>query len=657
MNAFTRFKNPYRRKFSSMVALSMVIIILLSVANCELVHKHRQFRIPFKSYLAEDRNTRASSNPSATNKDTNIYFQKNENKRSFKNPSDTKTSHLVRFPTSSQTTSNNDNLVVTERSAKEHSVKIVQNYSNVFNATHPSVDSSKLEANNLIEYLNYLHQLPPEDAAVAQQPGIIQSKKKVNENETNNGGNHIFHFKKETSTESPIETLNKLREKVLLSTTLMPSGINFPERSTDASLVNEETLEHNTESPIETLNKLREKLSPLLTTKPPSFTKLNNIPSKDVLEVATLPILPDNTHLENGSYTDFSRNVSFMNEDSSNYLSKNKSSSNPSEKVHHKELVVEDNTRTSSFEPGLDSDSNNISTTEIPMHITLQSMLNNQSNMLPEEITTVKLLTLNNVSIPSHYNSPDTKSLDTRTSIGSMDIHNADDIKGMKITKEIDKYSIPLSKITSPSINEDGYNAYNNKSGSIANIDPPLISGSNEDSTTTNTANVVHNFESIEVGVVVGVAIGVFIVLICFGSVMLCFRCGKQKDKRRGKESTLVSANGDCGNVGCSGNTSGGFFFGGRRNVYATMEHTNGESGIGENQLGYTSIYPTSGYFRQPGPPIILPHELIMNYDDGTSDNIAPLSETHHNSIELSCNYTKPIDLNKRSKSDKVTEL
>ena len=92
--------------------------------------------------------------------------------------------------------------------------------------------------------------------------------------------------------------------------------------------------------------------------------------------------------------------------------------------------------------------------------------------------------------------------------------------------------------------------------------------------------------------------------------------------------------------------------------MYATMEHTNGESGVAENQLGYTSIYPTSGYFRKSGPPVLLPHELMMNYDDGRTDSITTLSSPdRHQNIELSYNYSKPIDLNKRSQSDKVTEL
>ena len=86
------------------------------------------------------------------------------------------------------------------------------------------------------------------------------------------------------------------------------------------------------------------------------------------------------------------------------------------------------------------------------------------------------------------------------------------------------------------------------------------------------------------------------------------------------------------------------------------MEQANGEPGSGENQLGYTSVYPTSGYFRQHGPPIMLTNELIMNYDDGHSENYSSVHGSQQ-SIELSCSYSNPIDLNKRSKSDKVTEL
>merc|ERR1719412_2391863 len=76
----------------------------------------------------------------------------------------------------------------------------------------------------------------------------------------------------------------------------------------------------------------------------------------------------------------------------------------------------------------------------------------------------------------------------------------------------------------------------------IGNLSQPDTKENGDREITSNTANVVHNFESIEVGVVVGVAIGVFIVLICFGSVMLCFRCGQRRDRR--KESNLVTNTG-----------------------------------------------------------------------------------------------------------------
>ena len=45
-----------------------------------------------------------------------------------------------------------------------------------------------------------------------------------------------------------------------------------------------------------------------------------------------------------------------------------------------------------------------------------------------------------------------------------------------------------------------------------------------------------------------------------------------------------------------------------------------------------------------------------MNYDDGNSENLSSIQGSQQ-SIELSCSYSNPIDLSKRSKSDKVTEL
>ena len=246
---------------------------------------------------------------------------------------------------------------------------------------------------------------------------------------------------------------------------------------------------------------------------------------------------------------------------------------------------------------------------------------------------------------------PDTKSLDTSLPGTNQNKIIEDEEVYVKI-EHVDNISRPVgpSEITFP--------VGNINSSNTSNVDTTMM---NEQDTAmgSNTAtNFMHNFESIEIGVVVGVAIGLFIVFLCCGSLMLCLQCGKRKNTTQGKESTMVNATGDCGNVGCSGSSSGSFFFGGRRNVYATMEHTNGESRVAENQLGYTSIYPKSGYFRKSGPPVLLPHELMMNYDDGRTDSITTLSSPdRHQNIELSYNYSKPIDLNKRSQSDKVTEL
>ena len=150
---------------------------------------------------------------------------------------------------------------------------------------------------------------------------------------------------------------------------------------------------------------------------------------------------------------------------------------------------------------------------------------------------------------------------------------------------------------------------------------PTADTGGGNLKASTNTG--LHNLESLEVGVIVGVVIGVCIVLLFAGSVMICFACRKSKALRQRDENgmavnTLV---GDCGNVGCAGSSNGGFFFG-RRHVYATMETgANGESGMADNPAGNLFggfAYRYSGsngeYFRKPGPPVILPHESVFDY-------------------------------------------
>merc|ERR1712218_703566 len=143
-------------------------------------------------------------------------FPTNEDLQDSKSSSDKHKSHLITFPTSTDNLQNSHIPSIAQRSPKQNSVKIVQNYSeiNVFNATNPRIDSNKLESSNLIEYLNYFHQLSPADAAAALQPKNTKS----NQNSMNDdkkskvSSKDSFRIENERSTESPIETLNKLRQ-------------------------------------------------------------------------------------------------------------------------------------------------------------------------------------------------------------------------------------------------------------------------------------------------------------------------------------------------------------------------------------------------------------------------------------------------------------
>ena len=277
------------------------------------------------------------------------------------------------------------------------------------------------------------------------------------------------------------------------------------------------------------------------------------------------------------------------------------------------------------------------------------------SSMQTTSHKSIKNSSEHNDPVSIQFHSPVTKSLETTSNINSMGIHKEENAKDDVLDTTKDVSMIPILQLNNLNLDSKFKLSETINTTRASNATEPAKKENDKGKANTNSANVVHNFESIEIGVAVGVAIGVFIVFICFGSVMLCLRCGQRRGRR--KESNLVTATGDCGNVGCSGNSSsGGFFFGGKRNVYNTMEHANGEPGSGENQLGYTSVYPTSGYFRKHGPPIMLTNELIMNYDDGNSENLSSIQGSQQ-SIELSCSYSNPIDLSKRSKSDKVTEL
>merc|ERR1711899_164445 len=174
---------------SSIILIILINVILLPLmVNGELSDKKRPFQTSFALQSAENRYVRASSNPLLNRKERPILFPRTKNKQNLEKLGDKSTSHVIKFPTSSkQSLQNIKKSVSNKRSSKQNAVRITQNYSvlNIFNATHPMMkDSSKLKDIELIEYLNYLHQLPPKDAAEAQQPQKINSHGNQENNET-----------------------------------------------------------------------------------------------------------------------------------------------------------------------------------------------------------------------------------------------------------------------------------------------------------------------------------------------------------------------------------------------------------------------------------------------------------------------------------------
>jgi len=669
-----------RRTTSSIILIMLINVILLPLmVNGELSDKKRPFQTSFELQSAENRYVRASSNPLLNRKERPVLFPRPKTKQNSQKLGDKSTSHVIKFPTSSkQSLQNIKKSVSNKRSSKQNAVKITQNYSvlNIFNATHPMMkDSSKLKDTELIEYLNYLHQLPPKDAAEAQQPQKINSHGNQENNETIQSQllDH-FNIKKDISTtESPIETLNKLRQKVFVKTTSKPlfnrlqgnpGGSNsarniapqprhkilvdtttkpsFDNNGTDLNQKHKSNILHHeepqpiTESPLEILDKIRQKLSPLLTTYAPESKPSTIVSTTDAVEVTTLSSFKKNNQ----------PNKLLQETSNNNVLSSDKDSL----------LNATTKEEISMLSQPIGNDANGHGSKEYAtLQVTTSGVDNNNTTYKyitkPMQTTTQKSISFNLEDVePSHtqFHSPVTKSLDTTSSIHSMEISKNTKKKTIDDTNDVSM--IPILPAKNQNMDSKFTSSNTMNATAKGDLNQPSTKENKEKEITNNTSNILHSFESIEVGVVVGVAIGVFIVFICFGSLMLCFRCGQRRGRR--KESNLNTITGDCGNVGCSGQS----LFGGKRNVYNTNEHANGEPGSGENQLGYTSIYPTSGYFRQHGPPIMLTNELIMNYDETSSESFGSFRGSQQ-SIELSCSYSNPIDLNKRSKSDKVTEL
>ena len=655
-------------QIDKMLVCFVATVLMVSITSSELVHKKRPFHIPSESFSIEKRLSRASFTPTNDKEGIPFSFPTNSNLQDGPSSSDKHKSHLITFPTSTENVHDLNIPSIAQRSPKQNSVQIVQNYSeiNVFNATNPRIDSNKLESSNLIEYLNYIHQLSPEDAAAALQPKITKSNKNSVDNDKKRKviSENSLQIEKERSTESPIETLNKLRQTLHLSTTPQPSTKKIQGDMNDFSSSQvpsfSDKVEDETESPLETLNKIHLKLSPfLITTTESAF-----IISSSEVQIKT-------SHSQTSTSTGDTTVAAQTNETLDlnpieNYLQEvNQTLSNSSvdENSSHVSSAIHfpnDGTRSKENISSIIYSETSIGTLKSVLLDFHQPNKNDvaldDTKIADEEDTTKKTEIIGSnqdeVSpLRPEFQFPDTKSLDTHVPDTKQNEIKDNEEVYVKI-EHVDNISRPVgpSEITFP--------VGNIKISNSSNVDTTMMSEQDTAMSSNTATDFMHNFESIEIGVVVGVAIGLFIVFLCCGSLMLCFQCGKRKNSIQGKESTLTNATGDCGNVGCSGSSSGSFFFGGRRNVYATMEHTNGESGVAENQLGYTSIYPKSGYFRKSGPPVLLPHELMMNYDDGTTDSITTLpSPGRHQNIELSYNYSKPIDLNKRSQSDKVTEL
>merc|ERR1712110_710263 len=202
-------RSPFRIfKIDKMLVCFVATVLMVSITSSELVHKKRPFHIPSESFSNRKRLSRASFTPSNDREGISFSFPTNKNLQDGPTSSDKHKSHLITFPTS---TENLHDLIipsVTQRSPKQNSVQIVQNYSeiNVFNATNPRIDSNKLESSNLIEYLNYFHQLPPEDAAAALQSKITKSNENssYNDKKIKLSDKDNFQIEKERSTESPM---------------------------------------------------------------------------------------------------------------------------------------------------------------------------------------------------------------------------------------------------------------------------------------------------------------------------------------------------------------------------------------------------------------------------------------------------------------------
>ena len=204
---------------------------MLSITSSELVHKKRPLHVPSEPFSKEKRLSLASFTPTDNREGIPFSFPTNKNLRDGPTSSDKHKSHLITFPTSTDNSHDLDISSIAQRSPKQNSVQIVQNYSeiNVFNATNPRIDSNKLESSNLIEYLNYIHQLSPEDAAAALQPKITKSNKNSGNIDKKNqiSTEENFQLEEEHSTESPIETLNKLRQALHLPTSPNSSTKNI----------------------------------------------------------------------------------------------------------------------------------------------------------------------------------------------------------------------------------------------------------------------------------------------------------------------------------------------------------------------------------------------------------------------------------------------
>ena len=458
-----------RRTTSSIILIMLISVILLPLmANGELSDKKRPFQTSFELQSAENRYVRASSNPLLNRKERPVLFPRPKNKQNSQKLGDKSTSHIIKFPTSSkQSLQNNKKSVSNKRSSKQNAVKITQNYSvlNIFNATHPIMkDSSKLKDTELIEYLNYLHQLPPKDAAEAQKPKKISTHENQENNETIQSQLHDqFNIKEEiTTTESPIETLNKLRQKVFVKATSKPSfnqsdvnpsisniapqprhkvlhesktrpsfdnyGIDSDQNNKSNFLQHEDS-QPITESPLEILDKIRQKLSPLLTTNAPKSKPSSIVYTTDAVEVTTLSSFKKNDQPYERLDETSDNVLSFENDSPLNTTTKEKISrlSQPIDDVtngHENKKYPTSQVTTS----GLDNNNKTNKYITNPMHTTTQKSIS--SNLEDVEL------------LHAQFHSPVTKSLDTTSSIHSMEINK--DTKKDTIDGTNDVSMIPI---------------------------------------------------------------------------------------------------------------------------------------------------------------------------------------------------------------------